>query len=112
VRACWPGTLAPQLSSTRRGFFYVEARHTGVGVLSASDAAAAALLAKLRLWGFPASRLPLEDGGAVPAVGKTIAFLPGSRVAAMALAGDLRVPAGSVTRSGDMQRKLVVTTGR
>ncbi len=112
VRACWPGTLAPQLSSTRLGFSYVEARHTGVGVVSASDVAAAALLRKLRLWGFPASRLSLDDGGAVTGAGKTLAFLPGNRVAAMALAGDLRAPSGSVTRSGDTPRKVVVSTGR
>ena len=112
VRACWPGTLAPRLSSTRRGFSYVEARHTGVGVVSASDAAAAALLPKLRLWGYPTSRLSPDDGGTVTAAGKTIGFRPGYRVAAMALAGDLQVPSGSVTRSGDTPRKLVVTAGR
>ena len=33
VRACWPGTLAPDLSSTRLGFAFVAARHTGVGVV-------------------------------------------------------------------------------
>ena len=63
VRACWPGTLAPGLSSTRLGFAFVDARHTGVGVVSASDTAAAALLQRLRLWGFPAARLPADDGG-------------------------------------------------
>ena len=53
VRACWPGTLAPELSSTRLGFAFVDARHTGVGVVSASDAAAAALLAAAAAVGLP-----------------------------------------------------------
>ena len=61
VRACWPGTLAPGLSSTRLGFAFVDARHTGVGVVSGSDTAAVALLQRLRLWGFPAARLPADD---------------------------------------------------
>ena len=63
VRACWPGTLAPGLSSTRLGFAFVDARHTGVGVVSASDAAAERAPARLRLWGFPAARLSLDDAG-------------------------------------------------
>ena len=53
VRACWPGTLAPDLSSTRLGFAFVAARHTGVGVVGASDIATARVLARLRVWGFP-----------------------------------------------------------
>ena len=32
VRACWPGTLAPRLTSTRLRFTFVNARHTRVGV--------------------------------------------------------------------------------
>jgi hypothetical protein len=111
VRACWPGTLAPGLSSTRRGLFFVDARHTGVGVVSASDAAAAGLLQRLRLWGFPATRLSPDDGLATDA-GTVIAYRPASRVAALALAGDLRLPPRSVFRAGDTPRKLVVTTSR
>jgi hypothetical protein len=111
VRACWPGTLAPGLSSTRLGFAFVEARHTGVGVVSQTDAAAGALLQRLRLWGFPAVRLSLDAG--VPAsAGAVIAFRPGSREAALALAGDLRLPSESVLRTGDTPRKLVVTAVR
>ena len=113
VRACWPGTLAPGLSSTRLGFAFVDARHTGVGVVSGSDTAAAALLQRLRLWGFTATRQAADDAGSAPArPGAAIAYRPGSREAALALAGDLGLPPGSVSRAGDMPRKLVVSTGR
>ncbi len=109
VRACWPGTLAPGLSSTRLGFAFVDARHTGVGVVSGSDTAAAALLQRLRLWGFTATRQAADDAGSAPArPGAAIAYRPGSREAALALAGDLGLPPGSVSRAGDMPRKLVV----
>jgi hypothetical protein len=111
VRTCWPGTLAPGLPSTRLGFAFVEARHTGVGVVSESDTAADALLQRLRLWGFPAVRLSPDDG--LPASsGTVIAYRPGSREAALALAGDLRLPPESVLRTGDTARKLVVTATR
>jgi hypothetical protein len=113
VRACWPGTLAPGLSSTRLGFAFVDARHTGVGVVSGSDTAAVALLQRLRLWGYTAARLPADEAGATPAEpGAAIAYRPGSLEAALALAGDLRLPPGSVSKAGDTPRKLVVTTGR
>ena len=113
VRACWPGTLAPGLSSTRLGFAFVAARHTGVGVASGSDTAAAALLQRLRLWGFAAARLTADDASSAPAgPGAVIAYRPGSLAAALALAGDLGLPSGSVVKAGDMPRNLVVTTGR
>ena len=112
VRACWPGTLAPRLSSTRRGFSYVEARHTGVGVVSASEAAAAALLPKLRLWGYPASRLSPDDVGTVPAAGKTIAFQPGYRVRRRGPGGRSADALRKCHQIGDTPRKLIVTTGR
>ena len=113
VRACWPGTLAPGLSSTLLGFAFVDARHTGVGVVSASDTAAVALLQRLRLWGFPAARLPADDAGSTQArPGMAIAYRPGSLEAALALAGDLGLPSGSVFKTGDAPRKLVVTIGR
>jgi hypothetical protein len=112
VRACWPGTLAPGLSSTRLGFAFVDARHTGVGVVSGSDTAAVALLQRLHLWGFAAARLPADDAGSTPGPGTAIAYRPGSLGAALALAGDLGLPPGSVAKAGDTPRKLVVTTGR
>jgi hypothetical protein len=112
VRACWPGTLAPLLASTRLGFAFVAARHTGVGVRSSSDAVAESLLRRLRLWGFVGARLALEATASSQAgAGAAIAFRPGSREAALALAGDLGLAPGSVVRADDAPRKLVVTTG-
>ena len=112
VRACWPGTLAPHLTSTRLGFAYVAARHTGVGVRSSSARVTERLLRRLRLWGYPGARLAPDP--AVPdqgGRGGAVAFRPGSREAALALAGDLGLPAGSVFRAGDAPRKLVLTAG-
>ena len=112
VRACWPGTLAPDLSSTRLGFAFVAARHTGVGVVGASDAATAGVLARLRLWGFPGARLALEDGGWQPAwTGPAIFYRPGARDAALALAGDLGLSPRSVVRAVDSPRRVVISLG-
>jgi hypothetical protein len=109
VRACWPGALAPRLLSSVLGFTFIEARHTGVGVLGASDPAVAGVLQRLRLWGFPAARLTLEDGGwRPPSPGPLLCYRPGSRVAAAALAGDLRLPPQSVVKDGDSPRRLVL----
>jgi hypothetical protein len=109
VRACWPGTLAPRLRSTALGFTFVEARHTGVGVVGTSGSAVVAALQRLRLWGFPAGRLALEDGGwRPPAPGPLLCYRPGSRTAAAALAGDLGLSPQSVVKSGDSPRRLVL----
>jgi hypothetical protein len=112
ARACWPGTLAPSLPSTVRGFAFVEARHTGVGVVATTEVAAARVLDRLRLWGFVASRLELEDGGwQPPRPGPLLAYRPGSRRAARALAGDIGLPAKSVVRADDNPRRLVLVLG-
>jgi hypothetical protein len=110
VRACWPGTLAPDLRSTALGFSFVEARHTGVGVVSATDSAAADVLEPLRLWGFPAARLTLEDGGWQPPAtpGPLVCYRAGSRKAAAALTADLGLAPQSVVRADDAPRKIVV----
>jgi hypothetical protein len=109
VRACWPGALAPRMRSSILGFSFVEARHTGVGVVSASESAAAGVLQRLRLWGFPASRLTLEGGGwQPPSPGPLLCYRPGSGVAAVALAGDLGLPPQSVVRADDSPRRLVL----
>jgi hypothetical protein len=109
VRACWPGTLAPELASTRLGFSFVAARHTGVGVVAESDGSAEALLGRLRLWGFVAVRLAEDEAGSAPGGAAVVAYRPGSRVAAAALAGDLGLSQGSVVKVDDVPRKLVVT---
>jgi len=112
VRACWPGTLAPRLASTRLGFAFVAARHTGVGVRSRSSTVTERLLRRLRLWGYPGTRLAPDAAASDQAGrGSAIAFRPGSREAAQALAGDLGLPPGSVFRADDAPRKLVLTTG-
>ena len=112
VRAGWPGALAPDLRSTRLGFAFVSARHTGVGVLSASDERSAVVLGRLRLWGFVGERLTLQNDGWQPdRPGPAIFFRPGSRTAAAALAGDLGVPSRSVIRSDDSPRDVVCVTG-
>jgi hypothetical protein len=112
TRACWPGTLAPELSSTRLDFAFVAARHTGVGVVATSDAGAVALLARLRLWGFPGARLASGDGDwQPPLTGRAIFYQPGQRAAALALAGDLGVSPRSVVRTGDSPRKVVIVAG-
>jgi hypothetical protein len=109
VRVCWPGTLAPSLSSTQLGFTFVEARHTAVGVIGGTDQAAASALGRLRLWGFPAGRLTLEDGGwQPPQPGPLVCYRAGSKTAGLALAGDIGLPPGSVVKSGDSPRKLVL----
>jgi hypothetical protein len=109
VRACWPVALSPRLASSALGFTYVEARHTGVGVVGASEPAVTGTLQRLRLWGFPAARQTLEDGGwRPPAPGPLLCYRPGSRVAAAALAGDLGLSPESVVKDGDSPRKLVL----
>ena len=110
VRACWPGALAPSLSSTRLAFAFVEARHTAVGVLGASDVTTANVLARLRLWGYSGGRLTLEDGGwQPPRTGPSISYRPGAGAAAESLAGDLGLSPKSVVRTGDSPRKVVLS---
>ncbi len=112
VRACWPGAFAPDLRSTRLGFAFVAARHTGVGVVGASDTATAGVLASLRVWGFPGERLALEVGGWQPTrTGPALYFQPGARDAALALAGDLGLPPRSVVKADDSPRKVVIAVG-
>jgi len=109
TRACWPGTLSPGLTSTRLRFSFVAARHTGLGVVSEADDAAQGTVARLRLWGFPAVRLALEDGGwRPPGPGPLLCYRPGLRTAALAVAGDLGLPTRSVVRIGDAPRELVL----
>jgi hypothetical protein len=109
IRACWPGTLSPGLRSTQLGFTFVQARHTGVGVLSTSEPTARAALQRLRLWGYRAGRLSLEDGGwPPPAPGPLACYRPGSRPAASSLAGDLGLARRSVVRAGDSPREVVL----
>jgi hypothetical protein len=88
VRACWPGTLAPDLPSTSLGFGFAAARVTEVAVWAQSSAVAVKGAARLRLWGYPARPLPVsawDPRDAEPAV----YYYRGSRRAARALGGDM-----------------------
>jgi hypothetical protein len=77
--------------------------------VSAADDAAQGTLARLRLWGYPAVRLALEDGALrPPGPGPLLFYRPGLRTAALALAGDLGLPARSVVRTDDIPRELVL----
>ena len=63
----------------------------------------------MRLWGFPAVRLALEDGGwRPPGPGPLLCYRPGLRTAALALAGDLGLPVRSVVKTDDTPRELVL----
>ena len=84
-------------------------RRTGVGIVGTTEQAVGAAQVQLRRWGFPAGRLVLEDGGwKPPQPGALLCYRPGSRTAALALAGDLELPATSVVKVGDVPRKLVL----
>lgn len=112
VRACWPGALAPGLRSTALGFTFVEARHTRVGVAGGTDQQAAVAAGRLLLWGYQAGALTLDDGGwQPPRPGRLVCYRPGARTAALALAGDLGLPAASVVKTDDGPRKLVLVLG-
>ncbi len=90
VRACWPGTLAPRLASTRLGLWYLARQRTTVGLVASSPAASstAAMLAQLRVWGFGATRT--APGAWRPARAFTsVYYRRSSADAALALAGDL-----------------------
>ena len=109
---CWPGTLAPDLASTRLGYAFVLARATRVGVVAAAPEAATAVLEELRIWGYVGEPLTLDGSGwQPPSPSAALYFRPGSRVAALALAGDLGLPARSVVRAGDSPRRIVLVTG-
>ena len=83
-----------------------------MGVVAAAPEGSTALLERLRIWGYVGEPLTLAGAGwQPPSPGPALYFQPGSRIAAMALAGDLGLPARSVVSSGDSPRKLVLVTG-
>ena len=90
VRACWPGTLAPRLVSTRLGFTYVAARATRVGVTVPDETGDAAdIAARLRLLGFAAEDLRASGSAWSPPAYGAVYFRRGARAAAAVLADDL-----------------------
>ena len=88
VRACWPGTLAPDLTSTRLGFSFAGRRRTPVGVSVSADGATPSVLPLLRAWGYQAR--VVEAVGWTPKLrARSVSYRAGMRRAALALAGDL-----------------------
>ena len=88
VRACWPGTLAPRLASTRLGFSFAARRRTTVGISAPTDRALAAATAVLSTWGYQAGSVPATDWTPSRS-GRGVYYRAGMRRAALALAGDL-----------------------
>lgn len=87
TRACWPGTLAPRLASTRSGFSYAACLAVNVLVRAETSGAAERLAARLTLWGYQAAAAsfnwrPPQDGTA-------LYYREGRQRAAQALGGDL-----------------------
>jgi hypothetical protein len=111
VRACWPGALAPRLASTRLGFWFAARRRTVVGVASPTDAAAASAMAQLRTWGYQTTSVPVADW--VPTgPGRGVYYRAGMRRAALALSGDLDLPAGAVVADEGAPAALTLSLGR
>ncbi len=109
VRACWPGVLAPELAATRLGFPFVAARHTGVGVVSATEDAAAPVMSRLRLWGFVVGRLVLSPTDwTPPGAGAALYYRSSSRMAARVLADGLGLGPAAVIRDDDAPRPVVL----
>jgi len=97
VRACWPAALAPRLASTRLGFSFAARRRTTVGVAAATQGAAAtgAVLAHLHTWGYLTKSMP-ATGWTPLRPGRGVYYRAGMHRAALALAGDLGLPAAAV----------------
>lgn len=88
VRACWPGTLAPSLASTRMGFSFAACRGIAVGVLAPTDESAQRTAARLRLWGYEATVLS-ATGWDPELAEKALYYRDGMRRPALALGGDM-----------------------
>ena len=108
VRACWPGALAPRVTSTRLGFAFVAARHATVGVAGGSSAEASRALYDVRLWGFSGVTLATGGGWQPRTQRRTLYFRAASRTAASVLADDLGLAARDVVRDDDAPRGLVL----
>ena len=116
VRACWPGALAPRLASTRLGFSFAARRRTTVGVAasmnSAADAAAPdAALTLLRTWGYQTKSVPATDW-TPQSSGQGVYYRAGMRRAALALAGDLGLPAAAVVADEGAPAALTLSLSR
>lgn len=107
VRACWPGALAPRLASTRLGFSFAARRRTEVAVAAPAPDVAAGYESRLRVWGFEVV-LTTGDTWQAAASGVSVVCRPGSRRAALALAGDLGLAATAVVADAGAPAPLVL----
>jgi hypothetical protein len=95
VRACWPGTLAPRLASTKLSFWFAARRRTTVGVLAPSAQARRRVMGQLGAWGYQST--VLNASAWTPLITATsVYYHTGMRRAALALAGDLGLSTGAV----------------
>ncbi|HET6495665.1 MAG TPA: hypothetical protein VFH61_09920 [Thermoleophilia bacterium] len=88
VRACWPGTLAPSLISTRLGFSFAACRGIAVGVLAPTGESARRAADRLRLWGYEATVLS-STGWNPQLTEAALYYREGMRRPALALGGDM-----------------------
>jgi hypothetical protein len=88
VRACWPGTLAPGLASTRIGFSFAACRGIAVGVLAPNSESAQRAAARLRLWGYEVTVLS-STGWDPDLTEAALYYRVGMRRPALALGGDM-----------------------
>lgn len=87
VHACWQGTFAPDLASTRRGFSFAAAREVAVEVRARSAGAAQDVAARLQLWGYDAAS-GVTGRWRPTRQGEALYYRPGRLRAALALGGD------------------------
>lgn len=98
VRACWPGTLAPGLASTRSGFSYAACQMIEVGVIAPTTESAQRAAARLRLWGYEASVLS-STGWQPESAESALYYRAGLRRPALALGGDMRLTRNHIVAS-------------
>jgi hypothetical protein len=106
VRSCWPGTLAPRLTSTRLGFSFAARRRTLVSVVAASPEQASGFVDRLRTWGFQAQAA--TDEGPLQLSGEAVLYRAGLRRAALSLAGDLGLSRAAVTLDASASAPLTL----
>lgn len=109
VRACWPGTLAPSLASTRMGFSFAACRGVAVGVLAPNDASAQRAAARLRLWGYEVTVLS-PTGWDADLTETALYYRVGMRRPALALGGDMTLDRSHIvaTESAPVDLTLVL----
>jgi hypothetical protein len=110
VRACWPGTLAPGLASTRSGFSFAACQGVQVGVLAPTSESAQRAAARLRLWGYEATVLSSTGDWQPDLAESALYYRAGLRRPALALGGDMKLNRSRIiaTESAPADLTLVV----